>query len=267
MFKHAFDNWGLENVEDMSAEQYNEALDMVHEQLSTHQHLRKAWKLENDQGPNDVTERDTEQAWYSGTPTRYKNFSYRVLTYFVNDLQHGATPLTCSERVFEEALRRTNQRCQNLFRGLPAAAHYQGPQCFAERQSAAKLTFDPSQVPRQSTSHTRHSDGAFIVLQCTRPECAKWRRVDDATYHLYYQKWIDAEKKVRRQALCDYSPHLVAELQKIFREHLVLYHGQYYGRPRTLPFKFDSNRVQRCLEASRLCQEAHAWHPRNFWNS
>ena len=74
MFKHAFDNSGLENVEDMTAEQYTEALDMVHEQLSTHQHLRKAWKLENDQGPTDVTERDTEQAWYSGTPTRYKFF-------------------------------------------------------------------------------------------------------------------------------------------------------------------------------------------------
>ena len=153
MFKHDCDTWGLENVEDMTAEQYTEALEGVHQHLSTNQHHRKAWKLEHDQGPNDVTERDTEQAWYSGTPTRYKNFSYRVLTYFVNDLQHGATPLTCSERVFEEALRRTNQRCQNLFRGLPAAAHYQGPQCFAERQNAAKLTFDPNQVPQQSNSH------------------------------------------------------------------------------------------------------------------
>ena len=47
MFKHAFDTRGLENVEDITAEQYTEALDMVHEQLSTHQHPRKSWKLEN----------------------------------------------------------------------------------------------------------------------------------------------------------------------------------------------------------------------------
>ena len=72
MFKHAFDTWGLENVEDMTAEQYTEALEIIHRQLSTHQHLRKTWKLEHDQGPCDVTERDTEQAWYSGQPTRYK---------------------------------------------------------------------------------------------------------------------------------------------------------------------------------------------------
>ena len=74
MFKHAFDSWGLENVEDMTAEQYTDTLEIVHEQLRTHQHLRKAWKLEHDQGPSDVTERDTEQAWYSGQPTRYTIF-------------------------------------------------------------------------------------------------------------------------------------------------------------------------------------------------
>ena len=67
---------------------------------------------------------------YAGEPKRYKNYSYRLLCFFVNQEQPGATPLTCSEAVFEDALQKTNERCHSLFRGLPASAHYQGPQCF-----------------------------------------------------------------------------------------------------------------------------------------
>ena len=93
MFKHAFDTWRLDNVEDMTAAQYTDALEAVHYQLCAHPHLRTAWKLEPDQGPTDVTERDSEQAWYSGQASRYKNYSYHVLTNFVNDLQQGATPI------------------------------------------------------------------------------------------------------------------------------------------------------------------------------
>ena len=154
VYKRQFEKWQLDNVEDMTPEQYTEALACVHAYLQHNKNHRTAWKLEPDQGPTDVTERDSEQAWYSGQPSRYKNYSYHVLTNFVNDLQQGATPLTCSERVFEEALKRTNKSCQSLFRGLPAAAQYQGPQCFSERHRPAKLSFDPSQVPRNSQSRT-----------------------------------------------------------------------------------------------------------------
>ena len=40
--------------------------------------------------------------------------------------------------------------------------------------------------------------------------------------------------------------------------------GQHHGRPRTLPFQLGSTRVQRCLDPSRLCQEARAWIARSF---
>ena len=100
----------------MSAQQNTEALDAVHDYLQHTPHNRTAWKLEADAGPADVSERGTEKASYSGEPTRYKNYSYRVLTYFAKRLQRGATPLTCSERVFEEALRLTNERCHSSFR-------------------------------------------------------------------------------------------------------------------------------------------------------
>ena len=60
-----------------------------------------------DQGPEDVDERDTEKALYAGEPKRYKNYSYRLLCFFVNQDQPGATPLTCSEAVFEDALQKT----------------------------------------------------------------------------------------------------------------------------------------------------------------
>ena len=109
---------------------YAKAVEAVHDDLMDHPTYRLAWKWKPDQGPEDVGERDTEKAMYAGEPKRYKNYSYRLLCYFVNQQQPGATPLTCSEAVFEDALQKTNERCHSLFRGLPASAHYQGPQCF-----------------------------------------------------------------------------------------------------------------------------------------
>ena len=141
--------------------------------------------MKPDQGPEDVDERDTEMAMYAGEPKRYKNYSYRLLCYFVNQQQPGASPLTCSEAVFEDALQKTNERCHSLFRGLPAAAHYQGPPCYSERGRAAKLVFDPCQVPPGARKRTSYSDGSFLVLQCGNECCAKWRRVDPATYDLF----------------------------------------------------------------------------------
>ena len=130
MFKQAQSTWGFDNVDDMTDEQYAQALEAVHDYLVHHPTYRHVWKLKPDQGPEDVDERDTEKALYAGEPKRYKNYSYRLLCFFVNQEQPGATPLTCSEAVFENALQKTNERCHSLFRGLPPAAHYQGPQCF-----------------------------------------------------------------------------------------------------------------------------------------
>ena len=104
MFKQAQATWDLENVDDMTDEQYAQALDAVHDFLSRNAAQRHAWKLKPDQGPEDVAERDTPKALYAGEPTRYKNYSYRLLCYYVTEQQPGATPITCSEKVFEEAL-------------------------------------------------------------------------------------------------------------------------------------------------------------------
>ena len=116
MFKQAQATWNLENVDDMNDEQYTEALDAVHEFLVHHAAQRHAWNLKPDQGPEDVTERDTPKALYAGAPIRYKNYSYRLLCYYVTKQQPGATPMTCSEKVFEEALQHTNSSCHSLFR-------------------------------------------------------------------------------------------------------------------------------------------------------
>ena len=79
MFKQAQDTWGLQNVEDMSDEQYAQALNAVHEYLYLKPTLRSFWKLQHDKGPEDVSERDTPKAFYCGEPVRYKNYSYRLL--------------------------------------------------------------------------------------------------------------------------------------------------------------------------------------------
>ena len=73
MFKQAQSTWGLDNVDDMTDEQYSQALEAVHDHLQAHPSLKSAWKLKPDQGPEDVTERDTEKAFYAGEPKRYKN--------------------------------------------------------------------------------------------------------------------------------------------------------------------------------------------------
>ncbi len=46
LFNHAFRTWNLENVEDMTDEQYTEALDAVHDMFSAQRHLRLFWKLQ-----------------------------------------------------------------------------------------------------------------------------------------------------------------------------------------------------------------------------
>ena len=264
MFKHAFETWQLENVEEMTAEQYTEALEAVHDYLQNTPHIRKFWKLDADAGPSDVSERSSEKALYSGAPTRYKNYSYRVLTYFVQALQPDTNPLTCSERTFEEALRLTNERCKDLFRGLSRAAFYQGPQCFAERDKNAKFLFDPSDAPQTTRRSTRYSDGSFLVLQCTEASCGKWRRVDDATHDLFFRQWLWADRQARRDALCEHIPHIAAELHKLLREQLAVYYGQYYGKKRTKPFRLDAARLHHCLETNPLCQDASKWNMRSF---
>ena len=114
MFKQAQATWNLDNVEDLTDEQYVQCLDAVHELLTHHVPQRKAWKLQPNEGPEDAAERDTPKALYSGEPMRYKNYSYRLLCYFVEQQQPGATPLSCSERVFEDALQQTNEGCHNF---------------------------------------------------------------------------------------------------------------------------------------------------------
>ena len=265
MFKQAQATWGLENVDDMTDEQYAQALDAVHDYLSIKANVRHAWKLTPDQGPEDATERDTPQALYAGEPRRYKNYSYRLLCFFVERKQPGATPLSCSEAVFEEALQATNERCHALFRGLPAAAHYQGPQCFSERGHAAKLVFDPSQMPSGPSRRTTYSDGSFLVLQCSNECCAKWRRVDVATYDLFWNDWMHAQREERRQTLLAREPHLCSELHVWLRESVAQY---FKARPRARkprpPFRFTLDSFQGFLNDSPLRNALYTAHQRGF---
>ena len=265
MFKQAQATWGLENVVDMTDEQYKQALDAVHDYLIRKPPYRRAWKLVPDQGPEDVTERDTPKALYSGEPRRYKNYSYRMLCYFVTQLQPGATPLSCSEKVFEEALQKTNERCHTVFRGLPAAAHYQGPQCFSERANAAKLIFDPSFMPRGPRRCTTYSDGDFLVLQCCHEGCAKWRRVDVATYDLFWNDWMQAQRDTRCEALVTREPHLCSDLHVWLREQVAEY---FKPRPRVRKprpeFRFSLQLFHSFLAASAVRQALYTAHERAF---
>ena len=126
--------------------------------------------------------------------------------------------MTCSEKVFEEALQHTNSSCHSLFRSLPSSAHYQGPQCFSERENVSKLIFDPCQLPPEHTCRVSYSDGTFLILQCSDPSCAKWRRVDVATYDLFWTDWMNAQRAERRQNLTERAPMLISDLHVWLRE-------------------------------------------------
>ena len=265
MFKQAQATWNLDNVEGLTDEQYVQCLDAVHELLSYNVPQRKAWKLQPNEGPEDAAERDTPKALYSGEPMRYKNYSYRLLCYYVEKQQPGATPLSCSERVFEDALQQTNEGCHSFFRGLPPAAHYQGPQCFAERANAAKLVFDPCQMPPGGRRRSTYSDGSFLILQCCQEGCGKWRRVDPATYDLYWNAWMQEQRDKRRETVLAQEPHLSAALHAWLRE-TVAEHFKPRPRARTRrsPFRITLATFHVFLALSPAYEAAYTELPRGF---
>ena len=160
--------------------------------------------------------------------------------------------MACSEKVFEEALRQTNERCHNVFRGLPASAHYQGPQCFSERANAAKMIFDPSLMPSGPRRRTSYSDGDFLVLQCSHEACEKWRRVDVPTYDMFWNDWMQAQREKRSTALVALDPSLCSDLHIWLREQVAEY---FKPRPRARkprpPFLLTVEAVQSFLTIFR----------------
>ena len=113
----------LRCVEDMSDEQYGVALRSVHDYYREHPSQWKMWRLEEGQGPADVSERRSDKALYTGGARRFKYYSYNVFCIELQGLERDVTPQTASEWQFMEALRRTSARLSNhlLMRNLPAA--------------------------------------------------------------------------------------------------------------------------------------------------
>ena len=102
MFKQAQASWNLDDVEDLTDEQYVQCLDAVHELLTDHVPQRKAWKLQPNEGPEDAAERDTPKALYSGEPMRYKNLFLSIALF----LRRATTAGRHAVELFRTGLRR-----------------------------------------------------------------------------------------------------------------------------------------------------------------
>ena len=73
-------------------------------------------------------------------------------------------------------------------------------------------------MPSGARTRQSYSDRSFLVLQCCAEGCEKWRRVDSATYNLFWNDWMNAHRQERRQVLLDHAPHFCSKVHAMLRE-------------------------------------------------
>ena len=133
---HEASVFAVENLSDLSDEQYMECLRAVHDYWRKHLTQRKTRQVVRGCGPKDNTQRGTEQEAYVADNLRaFKFFDARVFQEELRGESPGATPSSASERIFMLALQYTNNRMMNwsACRSLPPEEHYAGPQYYEHR--------------------------------------------------------------------------------------------------------------------------------------
>ena len=78
--------------------------------------------------------------------------------------------------------------------------------------------FDPCQLPTGTRAQQSYNDENFLILQCCADGCQKWRRVDSATYNLFWIDWMNAHRQERRQGLLNQEHHFCSNVHATLRE-------------------------------------------------
>ena len=111
-------------------------------------------------------------------------------------------PHEATERQFMEALAETSlhmQRCHCVRAARFRAFEYRGPQCLPQRDEADLLAFEPKEE-LERTHRGVAPDEPLPMLQCSKPCCQKWRRVDASTRDVFdnsrwwYDRLVDEER-------------------------------------------------------------------------
>ncbi len=178
---------GLSGVAALTDDQYNEALQAVHEYFRRNPAARHNRKLQQLAGPVNASERNSGKEDYLGlTPQLFRFYAYPIFCDELRRLHAALRPENATEREFMTALKATNLRLQrwSAFRTFGDEAWYKGPQSYVQRTDASCMTFSPPEfcttTPPATSRAVVHGD---VWLCCAR--CSRWRRVDVESSQAY----------------------------------------------------------------------------------
>ena len=132
-------------------------------------------------------------------------------------------PHEATERQFMEALAETSlhmQRCHCVRAARFRAFEYRGPQCLPHRDDAELLAFEPKEE-LERTHRGVAPEEPLPLLQCSKPCCLKWRRVDASTRDVFdngrwwYDRLVDEERALH----CN-CPHIDTWLRRWVKERV-----------------------------------------------
>jgi hypothetical protein len=121
----------VNNVEELTTEQYASCLHEVNDQFCKRPALRHTYNLQEFAGPSSVEERGAAKAMYCGNARRFKYYSHSVFCKHLGRLGQGSLlPHAATERQFMDSLAMTSLSLQNthIFRSFGPELQYRGPQ-------------------------------------------------------------------------------------------------------------------------------------------
>ena len=182
-------------LDDLSDDQYMDALKETNIYYRSNAGLRRRMHLEKHQGPQSLDDRGTEKENYLGNVNRFKYFHHDA---FIRELTLlGTTTGQATERQVMNALHNVSLKLMNaeFLRSKGEDIHFQGPQSYIHLRNEERLDF------RVATNHYNNSSRRKIwdsdvthtrFLTCE--SCGKLRRVDKHTIENFSKERWSVER-------------------------------------------------------------------------
>ena len=168
---HYASKCGVDNIEDLTDEDFTICLNRTDTYLRTHPEVRTSWKLEEHKGPTTVDERsDSSKVNYCGAPKTLKYYSKQMFLKKLTLINNGTEllPSEATERQFMDALAETSLDMQgkNCVRASKFRIfEYRGPQCLPHRNDLERLAFEPNdEAERTHRGGQKYQSGIFFWM-------------------------------------------------------------------------------------------------------
>ena len=176
----------LDGIIDLDNTQYMTAFSYIDHHYRCNARVRESLQLLPHVGPQTSEDRGSAQEEYLGNVRFFKYFHRGIFDRQLQILAPTASIDSVSERAFMGALRNTSSYLANwnILRGVTTVDCFCGPQSFVHRTDAARMQHRmsvDSHPPIRSIVH--YTAETLQCMQCDA--CAKWRRVDAATLHVF----------------------------------------------------------------------------------